>query len=315
MYEIIIMNEIFDKLGVDQTFTKQRYKKKRRKNVDPVEENHIKNVVPQKANVNFMIDTLFLPETKKGFKYLFVICDLSGNGHFDIEETKDLQQITSLKALKNCLKRKYIKVDKNTFTVASDNGNEWTGVFHQWLWDQNIFHKKTLAGKHSQNSTVESLNKQLARIFNAYMNKMEEETKKVYKEWDEIVPTVRRLLNNYRKKALPKNPEYPAYDLTVEKTHTIMVKGKKKEITYNELPKPKFAVGDEVHLLLWKPKDALGRNQNTENFRAGDYTVEKKIREIEQILYFPDEPKIRYLVSGMKKASFSEQELRRPSDL
>ena len=308
------MKDIFDKLGVDQTFTKQRYNKKRRKNVEPIEENHIKNLVPMKANLNFMIDTLHLPETKKGFKYLFVITDLS-NDSFDIEQTKDLEQITSLKALKNCLKRNYVKVDKNTFTVASDGGNEWTGVFHKWLWDQNIFHKKSLAGKHSQNSSVESLNKQLGRIFNAYMNKKEEETGKVYREWDEIVTFVRRELNKYRKKVLPKNPEYPVYDLTVQKTGTIVEKGKKKEITYNELPKAKFKVGDEVHLLLLKPKDALGRNQNTANFRAGDYTVEKKVREIEQVLYFPDEPRIRYLVSGMKKASFSEQELRKPTEL
>lgn len=308
------MKEIFDKIGIDNTFTKQRYKKKRRKNVEPVEENHVKNLIPMKADMNFMIDTLHLPETKKGFKYLFVIVDLATN-EFDIEQTKDLDPNTSLKALKNCLKRNYIKVDKNTFTVASDSGNEFTGKFHQYLWDLNIFHKKNLGGRHTQTANVESLNKQLGRLFNGYMNMKEEESGKVYKEWTDVITVVRKELNKFRKKVLPKDPVYPAYDITVEKEQTVNMKGKKKTVTYNELVKPKFQIGDSVHVLLQKPKDALGRNQNTANFRSGDYVLDKKIREVEQILYFPDHPKIRYLVSGIKNASFLETELRKPSQL
>ncbi len=52
---------IIKTLGIDETFTRPRPKEK--------EFNKIKNNVPPIANYNMMADLLFLPTSKKGFKY------------------------------------------------------------------------------------------------------------------------------------------------------------------------------------------------------------------------------------------------------
>lgn len=77
------MKNILDKLGIDETFTKQRIKKPRRKGAVAAE-NHVTNRIPLKEDYNFMCDILHLPEDKNGFKYLFVIVDLATD-EFDIE--------------------------------------------------------------------------------------------------------------------------------------------------------------------------------------------------------------------------------------
>ncbi len=41
-------------------------------------------------------------------------------------------------------------------------------------------------------SNVESLNTQLGRLLNGYMNKMDEKTGQVYKSWTDTAPTVRK---------------------------------------------------------------------------------------------------------------------------
>jgi hypothetical protein len=302
------MKAILDKFGVDETFTKQRITKPKQD-----EWNSIKNNIPLKEDYNFMADVLHLPTDKKGFKYLFVIVDLATDD-FDMEPMKLLDQDTTLAALKNCLKRKYIKIDKNTYTVTTDGAQEFAGKFHQWLWDKNIFHRTGLGYRHEQHANVESLNKQLGRVFNGYMNAKEEATGKVYREWTDIVAKLRIDLNKFRKKILPKDPVYKTVDLTEEKKAQIKDKktGEVTDITYYDKVKPpKFKVGDIVHRILQVPKNALGKNQPTTNFRAGDYYLEKEGRQITQILYMSDKPLYRYLLAGIKKASFTDNELRK----
>jgi hypothetical protein len=97
--------------------------------------------------------------------------------------------------LKACIKRDYITVDENTFTVTSDGGAEFKTVFHDWLYEQNIFHRYGLAGRHSQHANIESLNKQLGRVFNGFLNGMEEDTGRIYREWTDVVDEVRIKLN------------------------------------------------------------------------------------------------------------------------
>jgi hypothetical protein len=79
--------------------------------------------------------------------------------------------------------------------------------------------------------------------------------------------------------------------------------------------KPKYKVGDMVYRILDKPKNALNRYQDTtDKFRAGDYYLDLTIRKIVQILYMNDKPLHRYLLSDLKSASFTENQLRKLSD-
>ena len=46
----------------------------------------------------------------------------------------------------------------------------------KYLYDNNIYHKKALPGRHTQQANVESLNRILGRILNNYMSEKELET-------------------------------------------------------------------------------------------------------------------------------------------
>ena len=64
-----------------------------------------------------------------------------------------------------------------------------------------------------------------------------------------------------------------------------------------------------VHFKLDTPENALGNKQPTSNFRTGDYRYSNAPRKIIQILYFNDEPYFRYILEGIKNASYSEYQL------
>ncbi len=57
------------------------------------------------------------------------------------------------------------------------------------------------------------------------------------------------------------------------------------------------------------PENALGNKQPTSNFRTGDYRYSNAPRKITQILYMNDEPYFRYILEGIKNASYSEYQL------
>lgn len=274
------MKSILDKLKVDETFTKPKIVKQKKFN-------KVKNNIPLIEDYNFMADLVEMPETKNNYKYLFVMVDLATD-EFDIEplKTKTPQEVVN--AMLKMFKRKYIS--KPYASIATDGGSEFKGVFHKWLYDNNIFHKESMPNRHTQMANVEALNGQLVRLFNGYMNMKEEKTNKPYKNWDDIIDFVRKELNKVRKKKLKPYDinNYPLPDIT--KTN-------------------KFNVGDIVNYKLDWAENALGNKQPTPNFRIGDYKFSRIPKKIVSVLYFNDEPYYRYLLEGMPKVSFSEFQL------
>ena len=270
------MNKLIEKLGIDETYTKPIKK--------PVFDSVKNNTYPQ-GGYNYMADLLFLPETKKGYKYLFVIVDLWSNA-FDIEPLKSKEADEVLKAMQTIFKRKFITKPKAS--IRTDNGTEFKGVFHKWLHDNNILHREAEPYRHQQLSNVENLNKTLGRFLNGYMNKMEEQTKKVYEEWDEILNILRQDLNKIR--ILPDGN--PFNNLI-------------KPIDFKT---PKYKIGDLVIRKVERPLNALGHNQNTTNFRVGDYRWDtKNPRKIKNIYYYPNN--IRYVLNTLGHVSYTEAEL------
>lgn len=226
------MNNLLNKLKIDETFTRPKLPKQKKYN-------HIKNNIPLIEDYNFMADLVELPETKNKNKYLFVMVDLATN-EFDIEPLKHKTPNDVLKGMLKMFKRPYIK--KPYASVNTDNGNEFKGVFHKWLYDNAIFHKENVPNRHTQMGNVEALNGQLVRLFNGYMNKKEEELGEVYRNWDDIIKIVRKELNKIRKKKL-------------------------KPYNINDYPIPnfekpnKYKIGDIVHYKL----DCI-RSQTTNTF-------------------------------------------------
>lgn len=272
--------ELIKKLNIDERYTKPRLEKQK-------VFNSIKHNIPMVEDVNFMADTLYLPETKEGFKYLLVVVDLATND-FDIEPMKNIDTKTTAAAFQTMMKRKYLNFPN---FIRTDDGTEFKDKFTKMLTKNDVLQKIALPKRHKQLANVESLNRQLGRIFNGYMNMKEKSTGKVYREWLDIIDTVRKDLNKIRRVDLKKNVsdyDYPIFDPDTE---------------------AKFKVGDMVHEKLDYPENALGNKQPTENFRVGDVRFSMVPKKIERVIYMNTYPYYRYILSGIKNASYSEYEL------
>lgn len=272
------MNKILDKLGIDETLTKPSRKDK--------VFTKVRNNIPLKEDYNFMADLLFLPKTKKGFRYLLVVVDLATK-EFDIEPLKTKQSTEVLKAMKVIFNRKYL--NKPYASIQTDDGSEFKGVFHKYMYNESILHKQTVPGRHSQMSMVESLNRQLGRLFNGYMNKKEVDSNEQYNEWTDILSAVRELVNEHRKVELPKNPKYEFADI-----ETL----------------PKYKVGDVVLYKLDKPRNSLNREQGDEKFREGDLRWSPTPKKIMEVFSYSKPIPYRYRLAGLKNVSFTESQLK-----
>jgi hypothetical protein len=273
------MNSLLQKLGINERFTKNYVKQLRF--------NKIYNNIPHKANCNQMADLLHLPTTRQRFKYLLVVVDLATRC-FDVEPIKDKTAPTVLAAMLRMYRRPYIK--QPAASLTTDGGTEFGSVFHKYLYNKNILQKIAMPYRHKQLSTVESLNKQLGRLLNGYMNAKEEETGRNYNEWTDVLPTIREDLNALRKRNMPADPLPPL-------------------VVPNIPDYPKYSVGDVVHYKLDYPVNAMGDKQPTANFRMGDYRWSPTSHRIYHIIMMSDAPYWRYLLEGVAGASFSEHEL------
>lgn len=274
------IKDLIAKLNIDETFTKNVKK--------PKKFSKVKDNIPLKKGLNYMGDLLMLPHTKAGYKYLFVVLDLATD-NFDIEPMKTKEPKEVLDSFKKMFKRAYIKEPKAT--LATDAGTEFKGVFHKWLYDESIYHKVAEPGRHQQMANVENLNRTLGRIFNGYMNMKEEKSGKVYKEWDDIIDTVRKDLNAIRKK-----PEQDPYTY---------------KYPIPEMTKAKYKVGDMVIRQSDVPLSALGHKQPTANFREGDYRFyANEPRKIIKVLSYSGSVPTRYILQNIPHISYTEAQLR-----
>ncbi len=85
-----------------------------------------------------------------------------------------------------------------------------------------------------------------------------------------------------------------------------------KESKNNKLKeiKPKYKVNDLVNVMYEVPHTMNGKKQNTTNFRMGDLILEKEKRKINTVLNYSGFQPYRYLVDGLKGASYIEAELK-----
>ena len=272
------MKALLAKLGVDETYSKPTKK--------PIFD-HVKDNTFPKNGYNAMADLLFLPETKTKYKYLLTMVDLWSN-RFDMEPLRTKEPKEVLDAMETIFKRKYLKEPKAS--LRTDNGNEFKGVFHKWLYDHNILQRVSEPYRHQQLSNVENLNKQLGRILNGYMNMMETKSGKPFKEWTDILDTIRKDLNKTR----TKTDLNPYKDVMIPPT----------------LNDPIYKVGDLVVRKLERPQNALGKNQNTLQFRVGDIRWDvHNPRKIIKIVFYPNN--VRYILDGLPNVSYTNVELKK----
>lgn len=129
-------------------------------------------------------------------------------------------------------------------------------------------------------------------------------------------------MNKIRKNELPKNINEYTYpipqnlklienenDVKNEKLESES-KPKDKEQLYKKI-KPKFKIGRYVYRYLEKPRNALGKEQNTTQHREGDILWDDDPREILQIFTMGGEGEMyRYYLEGLPNVSFTEKQLR-----
>lgn len=270
---------LLNKLKIDETYTKAPKKYK----YDTVKQNTF-----PKSDYNFMMDCMVLPETTKGFKHLLVVVDLWSD-ECDFEPLKNKTAITTLAAFKKIMKRPYLNIPG--FSVRSDNGTEFkNSVFKTYFKENGIMHRLSLPYRHKQNGNVESLNGLLGRILMTYLQNKEMLLNKAYTEWTDIVPQLRILLNEMRKKEDGDPFDY------------------KTPILYNQ-DSPKYKIGDLVHTKYEIPHDALGnREEGSEKWRKGDMRWNLKFtRKIVKIFNYPNNN--RYILNGLNNVSYAETEI------
>jgi len=313
--------DLKNELGLDETFTKSIREQSNR--YDSVKSN-----IPDIAGLNFGADILFMPHTKKGVKYLLVITDLASNA-FDIEPLKSKDSKSVLQAFRKIQSRKYVNITKkNTTSIRTDAGNEFLGVFDDYLQskDMNILHSIAIPNRHKQNANAENLNRLLGRLFNGYMNAIEKKTGKPFNDWDNIIDIVRDKVNKIRTRKTKTHKGFiedtvrNLKDYDFERTDTKKTKkgtGKTLEKDYPEifdvvLKNPKFKVGDLVYVKLDYPENALGQKQDTTTFREGDYRWSQVPKAIKKVLLY--DKGYRYIVNTYENTAFSENELMKSND-
>lgn len=278
------MNNLKSRLGIDDKLTKVRPTPKRF--------SKLKDNIPLHEDFNYMADLMFLPTDRLGYKYLLVCVDLASD-EFDMQELKSKTPEAVLKGFEKIFARPYL--NKPEYSLTTDAGTEFQGVMKKWLYDESIFHKITVVGRHKQLGNIDSLIRQLSTLFIGLANEQEKKSGKISKAWLKHIPIIRKVLNKVRKKELPKN-----YMTHIYPSLTTHKKGK--------LIKQKFKVGDMVHVALDRPEDARGKKQ-TGKFRIGDNRYSLEPKRIKQVVYYPGPALHRYIVYGINNVSYTEGEL------
>ena len=282
-----MMKKLKASLGIDETFTKVRNKKKKF--------NNIKDNIPLVEHYNYMADLAFLPTDKFGYKYLLVVVDLADD-EFDVEPLKHKDADAVLKGFKNIFKRPYIK--KPYASLTTDAGTEFRGVFQDYLFNESIYHKTTRVGRHKQLGNIDGLIRQITSLLVGLSNKQEKKTGKVSKAWVKHLPMIRDKLNAVRVKELPD--DYTRFDYPTISTRT--------NDKLAKIIKQKFKTGDLVHVALDVPTDVNG-NKLSGKFRTGDLRYDPKARKVTRVLYYTGGNLHRYMVEGITNASYADDEL------
>jgi hypothetical protein len=286
---------ILKELNIDESLTKPIQKEK--------SFNKVKDTVALIKGNNQQLDILYLPTTTFGYKYLLTACDLATNA-CDFEPMKHKTPTSVLIAYKKINTRVYIK--RALVTITTDSGNEFKGEFGQYLTKHEIFHRITMPDRHRQTANIESLNKQLGRLINGYLNKIEVETGHIAKSWLPCLSIIREGLNKIR---IIKTPDdinsyhYPVADGSYQ-----VKKGKKLVDIYIDA---KFKVGDMVYYKSEVPLNALGHKQNTKLFRVGDIRYNLNPKKIIKVLNYPSPNPYRYMLEGIPNVSYTDKELKK----
>lgn len=242
---------------------------------------------PQKYATQ-QLDLLQLPDDD-GYKYLLVVVDIATR-LCDAEplKTKDSNEVK--KAMLKIWKRKYIK---KPLRFEVDSGSEFKGEFKKYFEKILDFVVKK-AGRHRQQSVVETKNGQIGKILNMRMLAEEINNNEVSKNWVDLVPKVIALLN--------KHLSYEANDINPE-----------LPIITNNYTSLMLPIGSKVRIKLDTPKSYLDDKKLYGKFRMGDIRWSKELYTITNYYLRPNQPPM-YQLNNDKTVAYTKYELQLVKD-
>ena len=234
-------------------------------------------------NGSHQADLLFLP-TDRGYKYALVVVDIATR-KTDAEPLKGKTSKEVLSAMKTIYKRKYLN-EPNYLEV--DGGSEFKDVFETYFENRLELRFKE-AGRHRQQSVVETRNGLIGKILNKRMVGQEINTNIQSTEWVNFLPKVVKAINEH----------YTINPVKIDANAPIA--GSKD--TLNILPE-----GTPVRTQLDNPADHLTNHRLYGGFRQGDVRWTKTTKPITQIFLRPDFPPM-YQVGGNDNVAFTKNQL------
>jgi len=228
-------------------------------------------------------DLLHLPNDD-GYRYLLVVVDIASR-LTDAEPLKNKESQTVMKALEKIYKRNIIKRPKR---LEVDDGTEFKGAFAQHF-------KKFLdlvvkvAGRHRQQSVVETKNGQLGTILNKRMLVEEINNDATSRSWVDIVPDVIKLMNKHlSQKVVEPNPDIPPRT--------------------NKFSADVLDLGTAVRIQLDNPIGYVEGDKLHGKFRVGDIRWTKEVHRITRIFLRPNQP-VMYQVDNNNKVAYTKYQL------
>jgi hypothetical protein len=134
---------------------------------------------------NISIDTVYMPESTRGNKYLLVIID-SFSRYLDVYPIADLTAMTAMTCLIQFM---------GNFGIPShlccDNGSQFQGMFQDLLDLLHVNGYKTHPYSHQENSIVERANKEILTVLRCLVLE-----KKLRDDWDILCHVAKRIINS-----------------------------------------------------------------------------------------------------------------------
>jgi hypothetical protein len=270
-----VKNQLLKHFNIDNRFTEKKFRGRN---------DTFREFTYPKEDYNFSADLLVFPPYR-GYKYILVVVD-NWSKEIELEPLQNKKPKSILKAFQKIIDRPYL--NKPIGSIRVDMGTEFRGEFKKQMYADDILLRVSMPARHKQNALAENAIKLISFILINYLNVKEIELQKNYRNWIELLPSLRKKLNEIRK-IKDEDPFTKIYKSPVFKLN-------------------KYNIGDLMVHLIHKPVDALGKKQKGENYRVGDYIYSyHKPKQIIKILYYPNN--VRYVMKGLKMVSFPENEI------
>jgi hypothetical protein len=134
---------------------------------------------------NISVDTVYMPESESGNKYLLVFID-SFSRYLDVYPLSDLSAQTAFQCLIQFM---------GNFGIPShlccDNGSQFQGIFQQMLDLCHVNGYKTHPYSHQENSIVERANKEILTVLRCLILET-----KLNNDWDLLCHVAKRIINS-----------------------------------------------------------------------------------------------------------------------